>query len=84
MLSPVGVGPYAVGFAIKQRGEGWYFEHGGANAGFRCFLLAHKVKGYGLVVMTNGQRGSVITEEISQRIQEAYEWDSLARPVPRR
>ena len=31
MLSPVGVGQFAVGFSISRMGEGWYFSHGGAN-----------------------------------------------------
>jgi CubicO group peptidase (beta-lactamase class C family) len=83
MLSPVGVGGYAVGFGIAQRGEGWYFSHTGGNWGFRCILLAHKVKGYGLVVMTNADQGGVLMAEIARRIQVAYEWDSMAGPVPR-
>ncbi len=83
MLSPVGVGSFAVGFSINRRGEGWYFSHGGSNFGFQCMLLAHKVKGCGLVVMTNAHRGGVIMREISERIQEAYDWDSKADPVPR-
>ena len=83
MLSPVGVGPFAVGFRIEQRGEGWYFGHGGSNFGFQCRLLAHKVKGYGLVVMTNARRGGRVIDEFSHRIQKAYEWDSMADPVPR-
>ena len=83
MLSPVGVGPFAVGFQMARRGEGWYFTHGGSNFGFRCRLLAHKVKGYGLVVMTNAHRGGRVIDEVSHRIQKAYEWDSMADPVPR-
>lgn len=83
MLSPVGVGPFAIGFVVKRRGEGWYFEHGGSNWGFRCFLLAHKVKGYGLVVMTNAESGSSLNSEVVQRIERAYHWDTLDKPVPR-
>ena len=83
MLSPVGVGPFAVGFTIAQMGEGWYFGHGGSNWGFRCVLLAHKVKGYGLVIMTNASQGGPVMTEISRRIQRVYEWDSVADPVPR-
>lgn len=83
MVAPVGVGDYGVGFAIGKRGQGWYFHHTGGNWGFRCSLLAHKTKGYGLVIMTNGDNGAVVAEEISRRIQDAYQWDSKARPVPR-
>ena len=83
MLSPVGVGGFGVGFSISEMGEGWYFSHGGGNWGFRCTLLAHKVKGYGLAIMTNADRGGALAAEVSRRIQNAYEWDSMAQPVPR-
>jgi CubicO group peptidase (beta-lactamase class C family) len=83
MLSPVGVGGFAVGFSIAREGEGWYFSHGGGNWGFRCILMAHKTKGYGLAIMTNADRGGAVMSEISRRIQKAYEWDSMAEGVPR-
>ena len=83
MLSPVGVGDYAVGFAISKIGQGWYFQHGGSNWGFRATMMAHKVKGYGLVIMTNADQGGAVANELSRRIQVAYEWDSFAQPAPR-
>lgn len=83
MLSPVGVGPYAVGFGLSQEGEGWYFGHGGSNWGFRALILGHMVKGYGLAIMTNGSRGSTLADELSGRIQNAYRWDSVADAVER-
>lgn len=83
MLSPVGVGPFAVGFVIAQRGQGWYFSHGGSDWGFNADLRAHKVKGYGSAVMTNAERGGALAAEITRRIERAYEWDSQADPVPR-
>lgn len=83
MLTPVGVGAYAVGFAIEHLGEGWYFSHGGSNWGFRANFGAHTAKGYGLVIMTNGSRGGAVAREISERIQRAYGWDTLDEPVRR-
>jgi CubicO group peptidase (beta-lactamase class C family) len=83
MLSPVGVGDYAVGFAITKEGEGWYFAHGGSNWGFQCELLAHRVKGYGLAVMTNSDSGRPVINEIRARVTAAYGWDSLDKPVLR-
>jgi hypothetical protein len=83
MVTPVGVGPYAVGFSIARKGEGWYFEHGGGNWGFRCHMIAHRSKGYGAVVMTNGDGGQPLTQEIIDRVARAYGWDSLDKPVLR-
>jgi hypothetical protein len=83
MLSPVGVGEYAVGFVITKIGQGWYFAHGGSNWGFRGTVIAHKVKGYGLAILTNGDQGGAVANELSRRIQRAYEWDSFAEPAPR-
>jgi hypothetical protein len=83
MLTPVGVGSFAVGFALGKQGEGWYFRHDGGNWGFRCVLIAHKVKGYGLAIMTNADRGGTVMAEVGRRIQRVYEWDSQDKPVPR-
>jgi CubicO group peptidase (beta-lactamase class C family) len=83
MLTPVGVGNFAVGFGLNKEGEGWYFQHNGGNWGFRCTLVAHKLKGYGLAVMTNGDRGSPLMNVLSERIKRAYQWDAYAEPVPR-
>lgn len=80
MLNPVGVGEFAVGFEIERRGQGWYFKHTGSNWGFRSAVLGHKLKGYGLVVMTNGSRGYSLIPEVLKRVERAYDWDSLKKP----
>lgn len=82
MLAPTGVGPFAVGFSIDKRGEGWYFSHSGGNWGFLCDLLAHVRKGYGVVVMTNGSNFQIINE-IEARVAAAYGWDTLDKAIPR-
>jgi CubicO group peptidase (beta-lactamase class C family) len=83
MVTPVGTGPYAIGFGIEKRNEGWYFGHGGINWGFQCNMQAHRLKGYGLVVMTNSDSGGRLNAEIEARIAAAYNWDSLDKPIPR-
>lgn len=83
MLAPVGAGSFAVGLQVEKRGEGWYFMHGGSNWGFRCNLLGHMRKGYGVVVMTNGDNGGAVIQEIEARVAAAYNWDSLHKPVLR-
>ena len=82
MIAPTGLGPFAVGFSIDKRGEGWYFSHSGGNWGFLCDLLAHVRKGYGVAVMTNGSNFRIITE-IEARVAAAYGWDTLDKPIPR-
>jgi len=84
MITPVGVGPYAVGFDISKQGEGWYFAHGGSNWGFQCDLVAHLSKGYGAVIMTNGDAGGALIQQLRRLIQQEYKWDALDAPVPRR
>jgi CubicO group peptidase (beta-lactamase class C family) len=83
MVTPVGVGPFAVGFTIEKMGEGWYFGHDGANWGFRSDMLAHRVKGYGVVIMTNSDSGGALMREVRDRIARAYGWDSLDKQVLR-
>ena len=83
MVTPAGVGPFAVGFTISKEGEGWYFSHGGSNWGFRCDLIAHRSKGYGVVIMTNGDNGARLMAELRKKIAEASAWDMYDKPLRR-
>jgi CubicO group peptidase (beta-lactamase class C family) len=83
MVTPVGVGPFAVGFQVQKDGEGWYFSHGGSNWGFRGNAVAHRLKGYGYVIMANGDNGGALIEELGTRIEQSYAYDMLDKPIPR-
>jgi CubicO group peptidase (beta-lactamase class C family) len=83
MITPVGVGPFAVGFTIEKAGEGWYFGHGGSNWGFRSDMIAHRAKGYGVVIMTNGDNGGQLGADVRDRVARAYAWDMFDKPIPR-
>lgn len=84
MVTPVGVGPFGLGFEMEQRGaDVWYFGHSGGNWGFRCDLLAHREGGYGAVLMTNGDSGNTVIYEMRKRIAKEYHWvgDFDAKPL---
>jgi CubicO group peptidase (beta-lactamase class C family) len=83
MVTPVGVGPFAVGFTIAKEGEGWYFSHGGSNVGFRCELIAHRSKGYGVAIMTNGDNGVRLIAALREKISRAAAWDMYDKPLRR-
>jgi CubicO group peptidase (beta-lactamase class C family) len=83
MVTPVGAGPFGVGLIVQRTGQGWYFNHSGGNWGFGADLLGHFRKGYGVVIMTNGEGGGPLIEEIEARVAAAYGWDSLDKPLVR-
>lgn len=80
MITPVGIGRYAVGPAIDRHGDGWYFSHNGSNWGYRAWMTGHVRKGYGLVIMTNGDNGMPLMNQIADRVAKAYDWDSIDKP----
>jgi hypothetical protein len=83
MITPAGVGPVAVGLFIGQRGNGWYFTHSGSNWGYRAWLMGHVRKGYGIVMMVNSDDGMALMNQVGDRVERAYHWDSLQQPVAR-
>jgi CubicO group peptidase (beta-lactamase class C family) len=81
MISPPGIGRYAMGLAIDRRQEGWYFSHNGSNWGYWAWMTGHIRKGYGVVIMTNGDNGLALMNQIADRVEKAYNWDSLEKPI---
>lgn len=79
MLSPVGVGRHGLGAVIDQRGEGWYFSHSGNNWGYRAWMSGHLRKGYGVIIMVNGENGMALMNQIADRVEKAYAWDSIEK-----
>jgi hypothetical protein len=51
--------------------------------GFQCSMTAQRLKGYGVVMMTNGDNGPALMQELRNRIQQAYQWNVLDKPIPR-
>jgi hypothetical protein len=73
MLTEV-LGGYGLGLGLRATDGHKSFSHGGGNEGFRCFLFAYREGGRGAVVMTNGDRGSGVADEILRSISAEYGW----------
>lgn len=72
-LTP-GLGGYGLGFGIQGEGPDARFSHGGSNYGFRASFLAYLEGGRGVFVMTNGDRGGALAQEITLAVAREYGW----------
>jgi hypothetical protein len=66
---PSGLGPM-----LHGTGPAFYFEHGGANEGFRCQVLYFPEIGRGAAVITNSDAGSGLAQEILYALAKEYGW----------
>jgi CubicO group peptidase (beta-lactamase class C family) len=73
MLTP-GLGHWGLGVEIGGSDSDPYFSHGGANEGFRNIFAAYENAGEGAVVMTNGDSGGQIGDEVMHSIAAEYHW----------
>ena len=65
---------YALGFDLwVHRGEP-YFGHGGANDGFRGRMVAHLTAGCGVVILTNSDNGSELSDAVLRLIGQREDW----------
>ncbi len=79
MLTP-GIGHWGLGLEIGGSDANPYFSHGGANEGFRNIFLAYEKSGDGAVVMTSGDAGGLLGDEVMHSIAVEYGWPDY-RPV---
>lgn len=66
----------ALGVFIDNLDSVLYFQHGGANEGFRCQYYGSLKDGNGLVVMVNSDNGAIIPEVVNS-IAKVYEFKGL-------
>ena len=66
---------WGLGFALEAPGHKLRFSHGGSNEGFRCTLQAYtEAPGQGIVIMTNGDQGWNLLNEILRALSKEYDW----------
>ena len=75
-LTPYGDVHAALGVFIDSTDGRIYFQHGGANEGFRCQYMGSLSGGDGLVIMVNSDNGAIIPE-IMNSVSRVYHWKGL-------
>jgi CubicO group peptidase (beta-lactamase class C family) len=70
MLTPVAQGS-GLGVFIEAKN---IFSHPGSNIGYRALLAGDAEADQGMVVMTNGDNGENLCQEIRRRIAEIFRW----------
>lgn len=76
MMTP-GLGGWGLGVQMSGAGDSLRFMHGGANAGFRGQFIGYVHSGRGVVVLTNGDAGGALANEIIGAIGREYNWPGL-------
>lgn len=64
-----------LGFQLLNRNNEIYLRHHGWNTGFYAEIVAHRDKGYGVVVMTNSTFPD-FNAEVIRSVAMAYGWDN--------
>lgn len=67
-----------LGIFMDYRKDDVYFGHGGWDEGFSSELVAHRDKGYGVVVLTNSNHPPFISEVI-RSVARVYNWDNYVK-----
>ncbi len=75
MLTPFVEDFIGLGIFLNKHKEDIYFGHGGWDEGFSSELVAHRDKGYGVVILTNSNHPDFISELI-RSVAYTCAWDN--------
>jgi len=71
------MGQSGLGFMVGGSGVAFRYHHGGSNEGYRCQFVAFLEDGKGAVIMTNGDAGQELIQEILLAIADEYDWPAV-------
>ena len=73
MLTPQGCG-WGLGLRVERADSGTIVSSDGITPGYRARLIGHLQNGDGVVVMTNGDRGERLVDDIVRAVRRDYGW----------
>jgi CubicO group peptidase (beta-lactamase class C family) len=68
------VGGSGLGLVVAGTGDSVRISHGGANMGYRAFMVLYPVTGDGVAVMTNAEGGRELRMEVVRAVSRVYDW----------
>jgi CubicO group peptidase (beta-lactamase class C family) len=80
MLTSQAGDQWGLGIVLQGKAGQERFGHSGSNAGFRCTLVAYKDGSKGAVIMTNGDGGGSLANEVMRAIAVEYQWPGYLPP----
>lgn len=73
-LSPLVTETFGLGTQLEGQGHARRFGHSGDNIGYKCFSTTYAEQGMGAVMMTNGDDGGWVVQELVRAIAQEYTW----------
>ncbi|MCK5912080.1 MAG: beta-lactamase family protein [Caulobacter sp.] len=74
-------GGWGLGFKVSGEGKASSFFHDGSNAGYKATLVGHPETGDGVVILTNGEQGYQLGQEILRGVAVTYGWSDYGPTV---
>lgn len=65
---------WGLGVGIGGIGTDTHFEHDGSTPGYKSTLFGYSDRGQGVAILTNGDRGGELIEELEYSVAAAYGW----------
>jgi CubicO group peptidase (beta-lactamase class C family) len=72
-----------VGVGLKGAPTPFRFSHTGSNVGYKAIMMGFLDRPQGAVVLTNGDNGGELMNDVIRAIAEEYQWNDM-RPARRR
>jgi CubicO group peptidase (beta-lactamase class C family) len=74
-------GNWGLGFELQGEGQALRFRHAGDNPGYKAVIIAYPETGQGAVILTNGDRGVRLMDEILFSLAANYNWPDYSPKV---
>lgn len=75
------IGQMGLGFGAHGAGDNLHIDHAGWTNGYRAYMTAFPEKGEAVIVMTNGDAGNRLIEEIMRSAAKQLGWDAYQSTV---